>query len=69
MTTPAKQSKPGSMPSKAPQQALPGRAGLKRKAAARREADALRLRAEADELDRQWSEYWAKEQAKKAKSA
>jgi hypothetical protein len=35
----------------------PARAGHKRLAADRREAEAARLRAEADELDGLWNEY------------
>jgi hypothetical protein len=42
-----------------PEQTLPSRAALKRKAAEKRETDARRLRDEADDLDRQWTEYRA----------
>lgn len=44
-------------PSPDPERILPSRASKKRKAADRREAEVLRLRAEADECDRRWQEY------------
>lgn len=41
-------------------------AALKRKAAEKRELEAVRLRAEADELDRIWFEHCAKRDAQRA---
>lgn len=48
------------------EQTYPSRAALKRKAAERREAEAVRLRAEAAELLRSWDEHRAKLDAQRA---
>jgi hypothetical protein len=52
-----------------PEQRGRAAAGQKRKAAERREREAKRLRAEADELDRIWFEHRAQEIAKKQAAA
>jgi hypothetical protein len=52
-------------PPESPERTLPGRAVLKRKAAAKREAEAVRLRAEAAEYDRQWAEQKAADAARR----
>ena len=48
-----------------PERAWPAHAGLKRKAAAKRETEAVRLRAEAAELDRKWADYKAAKAAQR----
>ena len=47
------------------EQALPARAAMKRKAAERRELSAVRLRAEAAELDAEWEAFKAQESARR----
>ena len=49
-----------------PEHTLPSRAALKRRAAEKRELEAVRLRAEADECERQWADYCAKRDARRA---
>ena len=44
-------------PTPPPEQALPARAAYLRKAAARREAEAVRLRRSAAEMDEQWASH------------
>ena len=48
-----------------PPQTWPAHAGLKRKAAAKREAEAVRLRAEAADLDQKWADYKTAEDARR----
>lgn len=48
------------------EQTFPSRAAIKRKAAERREAEAVRLRAEAAEYDRRWAEHCTKIDAQRA---
>jgi hypothetical protein len=52
-------------PPRPPEQALPARAGALRKAATKREVEAVRLRLEAAKLDRQWAEFRAKRDAER----
>lgn len=51
-------------PSPPPERSFPARAQAKRLAAERREIAAVRLREEAEELDRRWREFCAKQNAK-----
>lgn len=50
------------------QQTWPSLAARKRAGAEKREREAERMRAEADELDRRWREYVAKRDAKRRAS-
>jgi hypothetical protein len=49
-----------------PEHTFRSRAALKRKAATRREAEAARLRADAELLERKWAEYVARRDAERA---
>jgi hypothetical protein len=49
-----------------PERTYRSRAALKRKAALAREADARRLHAEADLLERKWQDYIVRREAEKA---
>jgi hypothetical protein len=55
-------------PTTPPQHTLRGLAARKRLGAERREQEAARMRAEADELDRRWADYCAGRDARKAAS-
>lgn len=45
---------------------LPAHAAVLRRGAAKREAEAVRMRAEAEELERRWAEHCAQREAEKA---